>query len=140
MLTHQIFSRFISTSGEEKWEIEGWGLVKRIEFTSDIENLGEKIYININGSPVPIDYTILIKAWELFKEQLKEEAKHQRELEKKIVDNQDTDKWLEILKDKEGEQSIDIDAPHGTKIKYQSGGAKKKASSKKKRDGDRDDE
>ena len=48
-----------------------------------------------------------------------------------MVDNQDSDKWLEILKDKEGEQSIDIDAPHGTKIKYQRGGTKKKASSKK---------
>ena len=107
----------------------------------DSDSIGDKIYININGRLVPIDYTALIKAWELFKEQLKEEAKHQRELEKKIVDNQDTDKWLEILKDKEGEQSIDIDAPHGTKIKYQRGGSKKKASSKKKIDeGERDAE
>ena len=141
MLTHKIIRRYISSRNEEKWEIEGWGLVKSIEFTKDDECMGDKIYITINDIPVPITYSALTKAWELFKEQLKEEAKHQRELEKKMADNRDSDKWLEILKDKEGEQSIDIDAPHGTKIKYQRGGTKKKASSKKKKDeGERDTE
>jgi len=120
-----------------------WDLVKRVEFTLEFDKPGNNIII-IDGTPIPIDSTVLITAWELIKKQFEKEAEHQREQEKKELDNKDAKKWLEIAKDKEVEQSIEIDPPHGTKIKYQRGGGKKKKGSSKKKkdddDSDRDDD
>jgi len=115
----------ITFDSVKAWSL--FGVKKEVNFTANFGEIDWSKPHNINYSYkdetkiIPVTREKLLGSWKFLKEQISKGLAHLRELNDKRFDNKQTGEWLKDVREKKGEQSLEVKPKHGAEIKYKKG-------------------